>query len=358
MSFVCLGLNHKTAPVALRERIAFRESELPDALLALCKCGLTEAVILSTCNRVEIYAAAPESAGGNTAEAETAALESVRTFLHERFGLDDTTPANTFYQRHGQDARRHLARVASGLDSMVLGETEIFGQVKKAYQHAHAAGATGSLLNRLFQNVFRIGKLVRSSTHITHGATSVGSAAVELAGKIFGDLEKCRVMVLGAGDMSRRVAASLKSRGAASIIVSNRSFDKATALADEVGGRAVNFEAWEEEVAGIDIIIAATGAPHPVIHPEHVTGALRKRRGLPLFMIDIAVPRDIDAACANMDGVYLYDIDALQAIAADGLRQREKQIAACDILIEEQLEKLPKNLATPPIDNASLVPHA
>lgn len=342
MSFVCLGLNHRTAPVEIRERMAFGSHDIPSAAEQMLRReGVEEVVILSTCNRVEIYGAASHGAGRT-------ALDSLRAYLCDRFQVSGEAVQAAFYASEDAEAVRHLLRVVSGLDSMMLGETEIFGQVKKAYAEALAAGATSKRLNKLFQSAFQIGKLVRSSTQITHGATSVGAAAVDLAGKIFGDLSQCRVMVLGAGEMSRRTVMSLKSRGAGSVIVSNRSFDKAVELASEVDGRAIRFDDWERQIAGVDIMITSTAAPHHVIGPEHARRAMRKRRGSPLFIIDIAVPRDVDPAVGGVDGVYLYDIDALEAIAEDGRRERARQVALCDQIIDREM----RALEIPPPDSS------
>jgi glutamyl-tRNA reductase len=237
------------------------------------------------------------------------------------------------------EAARHLFAVASGLDSMVLGETEIFGQVKKAYAVAYEAGATGRVLNRLFQRSFAVGKRVRSNTMIQRGATSVGSVAVELAERIFGELEDCAVMLLGAGEMSRATAQSLLSRGARSIFVSNRSYERAVELAGEMRGEAIRFDDWPSKVAEVDIVIASTSAPHFVVTREQVVAARRMRRSRPLFLIDIAVPRDIEPAVNELDDIYLYDIDALQVLADEGRRQREEQTALCYGIIDEELAK-------------------
>jgi glutamyl-tRNA reductase len=242
------------------------------------------------------------------------------------------------YKLDAAEAARHLFRVVSGLDSMVLGETEIFGQVKAAYKTALETGTTGRALNKLFQQAFTVGKRVRNDTLIQRGSTSVGSVAVDLAEKVH-DLKECRVMLVGAGEMSRTCAQSLLSRGAKSIIVSNRSYDKAVELASEMKGSAIKFDEWEQAMHEVDVIISSTSAPHFVIKPEQIEQVMRKRRWQPLLIIDIAVPRDVDPAVNELEGVYLYDVDALQAIANDGRRERERQLAACESIIEEQLEK-------------------
>jgi glutamyl-tRNA reductase len=330
---VCLGLNYRTTPVEVREKVAFPESQVPEALREVLDLpGFSESVVLSTCNRVELYAAhhLPDSA---------VAQAALREHLVRRFELAPSqAEALVTYGLGSTEAARHLFRVVSGLDSMVLGETEIFGQVKAAYKTAHETGSTGRLLNKLFQRAFATGKKVRNDTSIQRGSTSVGSVAVDLAEKIH-DLRACRVMLIGAGEMSRTCAQSLLSRGAKSIIVSNRNYERAVELAAEMKGSAIKFDAWEGAMHEVDVIISSTSAPHFVIHPEQIQQVMRKRRWEPLLIIDIAVPRDVDPRVNEIEGVYLYDIDALQAIADEGRRERERQLAACEKIIEDQLDK-------------------
>lgn len=333
----CFGLSHATAPVELRERVAVPAREVPEAVQQLTAlAGVGEAVVVSTCNRVEIYATAsrPE------------AVVSVENWLRERFGIADISP---FFHHLSNNAARHLFSVVSGLESMVLGETEIFGQVKDAYAAAKDAGGTARTLNKLFQHSFRVGKLVRNTTDIQRGSTSVGSVAVELAEKIFGDLKNSRVMLLGAGDMSRRCAQSLQSRGASGVIVSNRNYDRAVELAAEMSGRALHFEQWPAEAAQVDVIISSTAAPHTVIHPEQILPAMRRRRGRPLFIIDIAVPRDVEPTVNDIEGVYLYDIDALEAIAGETRTRREQEISRCRRIIDEQVKTFEAQSGPPPV---------
>jgi glutamyl-tRNA reductase len=313
------GLNHTIASVSLRERLAVRDSEVTELTQALrAQRGVDEVVLLSTCNRVEIYAAGPDP-------------RSLVPFLDRRFGLGEE--AQRLYHHADVDAARHLFRVVSGLDSMVLGETEIFGQVKTAYAAAQGAGATARVLNKLFQHAFRVGKHVRSSTQIQQGATSVGGAAVELAEKIFGELNNTTVMVLGAGEISRRTAQSLQSRGARSLLVANRTYERAVEVAAEMGGRAVHYDAWPEEILHVDVVISSTAAPHPIIGVEQVRAAMRRRHGRPLFLIDIAVPRDIDPLAGELDDVYLYNIDHLEQMATEARSRREVEILRCESII-------------------------
>ena len=340
---LCLGLNHRTTPLELRERLAFAESKQPEAAQQIKTLpGFEESVVLSTCNRVELFAAAAIEDGPQ-------ALATLHDYLVNHF---DLTPAQrqaiTCYKLSHADAARHLFRVVSGLDSMVLGETEIFGQVKAAYQTALKAGATGRLLNKLFQRAFSVGKQVRNETTIQRGSTSVGSVAVDLAEKIFGDLRECHVLLIGAGEMSRTCGQSLMSRGARSIIISNRSYERAVELAAEMGGKAMHFEDWESVIHDTDIVISSTSAPHFVVKPELVEPAMRKRHGRPLFIIDIAVPRDVDPRVNEIEEVYLYDVDALQAIADEGRRERERALTLCEEIIEEQLRKFGYHEDSPP----------
>lgn len=337
---VCLGLNYRTTPVEVREKVAFPEALVPEAVRDVTALpGFEEGVVLSTCNRVEIYAV-------HHLEERPGAHAALRDYLVRRFDLaPDQAEALVTYGLDASEAARHLFRVVSGLDSMVLGETEIFGQVKAAYKTAHETGATSRTLNKLFQHAFSTGKKVRNQTSIQRGSTSVGSVAVDLAEKIH-DLAECRVMLIGAGEMSRTCAQSLLSRGAKSIIVSNRNYDRAVELAAEMKGSAIKFDAWEASMHEVDVIISSTSAPHFVIHPEQIQHVMRKRRWEPLLVIDIAVPRDVDPRVNEIEGVYLYDIDALQAIADEGRRERERQLAACEEIIEQQLEKF--GLSRPP----------
>lgn len=330
MNLICLGLSYQTAPVEIRERLAFSERDLPVALAEIARIkGISEAVVISTCNRVETYAVAEHAGLGHGA---------IESYLRGHFNLSEaeTLP---FYRKSDRDSALHLFRVASGLESMVLGETEIFGQVKKAYAAAQDAGTTSRTLNKLFQQSFQVGKHIRHHTQIQRGSTSVGSVAVDLAEKVFGNLKKSHVMLIGAGDMSRTVAQSLLSRGALSVVVSNRNFERAAELAGTIGGEAIRFDHWEERIAETDVIITSTSAPHTVIGPDHVRRAMRKRRGRPLIIIDIAVPRDVEPDVADIPDVYLYPIDALSQIANQARRRREDQIRHCENVLLAYVEE-------------------
>jgi glutamyl-tRNA reductase len=328
MDVFCIGLSHQTADVATRERFAFAEHELGTCSLELSgRRDLGEALIVSTCNRVELYAAAEDSAAG---------FAAVEAFLGARAEIEQAH-RRALYTRMGPAAIRHLFRVVSGLESMVLGETEILGQVKKAYSLAAESGATSRHLNKLFQRAFNVAKEVRTRTNITRGPVSVGSAAVDLAEKIFGRLAKCRVMILGAGETSELTARALMARGAHAIFVANRSFERAQMLAEETHGEAIGFEQWHERFDDIDILVSSTSAPHMIVTREKLGRAMRQRGNRPVFVIDLAVPRDVDPAVNKLDGVYLYDIDALQGIAAQSMAIRRQELVECERLIERHV---------------------
>ena len=329
---VVVGLSHHSSPVALRERFAFAEASVPEALQRLRESGAAEeAVILSTCNRVEIYAA--------TSLEPPKAYEALRQFLLTSRDYHEPL-RNELYTLAEPQSLHHLFKVASGLDSMVLGETEILGQLKKAYDLALQRGYTGSRLNRAFQRAFNVAKHIRTETNIQRGSVSVGSVAVELAEKIFSTLSERDVMIVGAGDTSEKTARALMSRGARRILVTNRSYEKAAALAAELGGRAVPFEEWGGEFANINIVIGSTSAPHYILDRGRLEPLMKLRRNRPLLLIDIAVPRDIEPEVNFLDNVYLYNIDDLQAIADDYLKQRKEEVARCEQIIREKAETL------------------
>lgn len=332
MPIVVIGLSYRTCPVDLREKFAFAETEIPPVLEAMRGQGLiSEGVIVSTCNRVELYAVT-SCAGPET-------LSRLRGFLAQTRKCE--VPLGSEVYSHGEPhSLEHLFKVACGLDSMVLGETEILGQIKKSYDLALQSKHTGGRLNKAFQRAFYVAKHIRTSTNIQRGSVSVGSAAVELAEKIFSSLDKRNVLVIGAGDTSEKTARALQSRGASNIIVSNRSFDRAAALAADLGGRAIRFEDWGSEFHQIDIAISSTSAPHYVLDRAKLEPIMKLRRGRPLLLIDIAVPRDIDPAVNQLESVYLYNIDDLQAIADSYLKQRQQEVSKCEAFIREKAQGL------------------
>ncbi len=320
MNLFCVGISHHTANVETREQYA---SPFDQAAFR-GETGCAETLVLATCNRVEVYATAP-------ADVPTGAV------IDWLSGATGGSDSSDFYRYESEECVQHLFRVAAGLDSMVVGETEIFGQAKKAYEHARASGSAGPYLHRLFQRAFRVAKQVRTRTEITRGAVSVGSVAVELAVKIFGDLRERKVLILGAGETSERTARVLLSRGVTDLRVSNRSPERGAALAAAVGGRAVPFAAWPEQCGSVDVLISSTSAEEPLLTPEILAPIIRERLDRPLFIIDIAVPRDVAPEVNELDGVYLYDIDSLQSIADQSLTLRRQQIAAGEEIIAEHV---------------------
>ena len=328
------GLSFKTAPVELREQLAVAPSKLSCfACRVRLGAGLSEIVLLSTCNRVEIYAVGPSPG----ADAD------------RLFHFLTTKPPDLrkhVYLHEDAAALRHLFSVASGLDSLVIGETEITGQVKQAYESAHVAGLTGAVLNRAFQKALQTAKKIRTRTSVGRGATSVGSVAVELAEKIFRhDLSRQTVIIIGAGQMGETCIRHLAKKGAKSILVSNRAFDRAQQLASEFGGRAIGFDDLLSAMTEADIVVSSTGCPRTILHRADVEAIMRARRNRPLFLIDIAVPRDIDADVQQLDNVYLYDIDDLETVVCENVRLREQELAVCRGHIETNaaavLQKLP-----------------
>ena len=329
MNLFCVGLSHHTANVETRER--FGGHAETDCVLR--NAGCTEALLLATCNRVEVYGASEKRV--STDEITRRLMrESENTSAVGDLRYSEVPP---FYRYEGAKCVQHLFRVASGVDSMVVGETEVLGQTKKAYEKARASGAAGPYLHRMFQRAFRVAKQVRTHTEITRGSVSVGSVAVDLAQRIFGHLSNCKVLVLGAGETSERTARALVSRGVSDLRVSNRSIDRAHDLARLVGGDAIPFDEWPEQCREIDILITSTSSETPLLTPENLAPMLRDRIDRPLFIIDIAVPRDVAPAVNELDGVYLYDIDSLQSVAEQSLALRRQQIAAAEAIIAEHV---------------------
>jgi glutamyl-tRNA reductase len=332
MNVVVIGLSHRSAPVELRERFAFAEAKIPEALKSLRDSGIVdEAAILSTCNRVEIYAA--------TSLEPVRAFAELKQFLVTVHAFDNPL-SDELYTLAEPQSLQHLFKVACGLDSMVLGETEILGQLKKAYDLALKHQHTGTRLNKAFQRAFNVAKHVRTETNIQRGSISVASVAVELAEKIFNSLADREVLVIGAGETSEKTARALLSRGARGIVVANRSPERAEALAREFGGRAVAFDDWAGEFQKIDIAISSTSAPHHILDRARLEPLMKARQQRPLLLIDIAVPRDIDPEVNFLENVYLYNIDDLQSIAADYLKQRQEEIVRCEQIIAEKVKGL------------------
>jgi glutamyl-tRNA reductase len=326
VSLLLIGLSHRVAPVELRERVALGRDE-SGSLARELAAGGGEAVCLSTCNRTELYLAGEETLPDAAAEAVSA--------LAQRAGMDEPDFRPVLYRLEDEAAGIHLFRVAAGLDSMVPGEGEILGQVREAFE----AGTTGPLLDRLFSQAIHAGKKVRTETAIGESPASVSSAAASLAEQVFGDLSGCRVLLVGAGKMGELSARSLVSRGATIALVANRSRDKAQELVERLGGRAVALEGAAGELSGVDVVLASTSSPVPVLTRDDVERALPGRRGRPLFLIDIAVPRDLDPAIHELEGCYLYDIDDLESVVAESLAGRRREAARAEEIVLEEAER-------------------
>jgi glutamyl-tRNA reductase len=325
---VLIGVNHKTAPIELRERIAISRDELPDATRALAaQPGVSECMIVSTCNRVEMLAAveSPET--------------DLTHFLHKHFGLDQALLAPHIYEHRDREAVRHLFRVSASLDSMVVGEPQILGQVKEAFAAARAAGTVSGQLEHLLQSAFAAAKRVRTETAIGSNSVSIASVAVELARKIFGSLQGRTVFLVGAGKMSELAARHLVQQGAGAILVTNRTLERARQLAEPFDGRVIPFEKLYETATEADIVISSTGAPHPIFRREHGQQFMQRRRNRPMFFIDIAVPRDVDPAMNKVEGIFVYDIDDLQQVAASHIAERQTQAGDAEALINAEVER-------------------
>ncbi len=331
MDIIVLGLSHKTAPLDLREKLHFPESELPETLDRLGGCGqILERMMLSTCNRVEAYAVVEE-------------VEVARRFLVDFIAERRKLPPESFeprlYLLTADQAIRHIFRVASSLDAMVVGEPQILGQVKAAYGIALEREATGVILNNLMGTALHVAKRVRTETGIATSAVSVSTAAIELAKKIFGDLKGRAVMLIGAGKMSELSAKHLLADGVGSVIVANRNFDRAVELAERFSGRAVRYDEAKAEMVRADIIISSTGAPHQILSKADLQEVILQRRNRPIFLIDIAVPRDIDPMANEIDNVYLYDLDDLQGVVQANLRERQREADRAEALIDREVRQ-------------------
>ncbi len=331
MSLLVVGLSHKTAPIEVRERLAFPEKKLEEPLLQLkAQSGVRENVLLSTCNRVEIYSNVQEASSGEFLLKEFMASYN-QIHLSE---IDDH-----FYSYREADCVRHTFRVASSLDSMIVGEVQILGQLKDAYAMARRYDCTGPILNQLFERAFFVAKKVRSETGIAENAVSVSYAAVELAKKIFGDLSDKSIMLIGAGEMAELAARHLVSQGVKAVVVSNRTFHRAVELAKELNGSAIRFEHFMDELIGTDIVISSTGAPHYIIKKDNMKKAMRARKNKPVFFIDIAVPRDVEPEVNSIDNVYLYDIDDLENVIQHNIKERKREARKAENMLKEEVEK-------------------
>jgi len=338
MRLVLIGMNHKTAPLEIRERLQLSCGDDARSLTELMRLPeILEALCLATCNRVEVLA--------RVADGEQA-VEGLREFIYRQGNLEREELGRCLYVYRDREAVRHLFRVASSLDSMVMGEPQILGQLKEAYRQAVDNRATTVLLNRLLHHAFRVAKRVRTETGIAGNAVSVSYAAVELAKKIFGDIEGRSAMIIGAGEMAELAVKHLVSSGVREVFVVNRTFEKAVALAQEFGGSAVKYEDLFDQLVLSDIVISSTGAPHFIIKGEDIRKVMVRRRHRPMFFIDIAVPRDIEPSVNDIDNAYLYNVDDLQTVVDGNIKERRKEADKAEKIVEEEVGTFEKWIAS------------
>jgi len=330
-NLVLVGVNHKTTPVEIREKLAFSQAKLEESLEELVTSPeIIENIILSTCNRVEIYARVENTERG---------IQLLQDFICDYHSISRGNLDQYFYSYCDNQAVEHLFRVSSSLDSMVLGEAQILGQVKDAYSIARSFSSTGMVLNQLFEKAFNVAKKVREETGIAERGVSISSAAVELAKKIFEDLENHSIMLVGTGEMAELAAKHLISYGVKTVYVASRTYERAAALAQTLNGCALNFEAFKEEMHKADIIITSTAAPTFIIQKEMMEKAIQKRKNKPIFLIDIAVPRDIAPEVNELENVYLYDIDDLQNVVNANMEERQKEAENAMDIIKHEVTK-------------------
>src|SRR5215813_5132210 len=339
MSIVLVGLSHKTAPLEMRERLAFGDPLLPEALISLVdQQSLDEGLIVSTCNRIELIA--------STAAAPEQGLDCLAGFLNTFHHLAPNTLNGHLYRHSDTNAIKHLFRVASSLDSMVVGESQILGQVKDAYQHAINAGTVGRVLSQLMHRTISVAKRIRTETGIAQNPVSVSSVAVELARKIFDNLTDKTVLLVGAGEMGELAARNLIDAGTSRLIVTNRTAERAEEIAGKFGGGAVNFEAFYDVLPSADIVLCSTGAPDYVIRPAETRRSLRSRKKGPVLFIDISVPRNIDPAIADLDNTFLFDVDDLQNVVKANIEEREREARTAESIIEAEVRQCISHLRT------------
>jgi glutamyl-tRNA reductase len=335
MRYQLIGVNHRSAPLEVRERLAIPDSRLADACRDLtARPGIEEGMIISTCNRVEVVT---HTSNGSA---------DLRGFLREHFHLTAEDLDPHLYEFREKDAVRHVFRVASSLDSMVVGEAQILGQVKEAYATARAVGSVRGQLDELFTRAFQVAKRVRSETAVGSSSVSVASVAVELAKKIFGSLQGKNVFIVGAGKMSELAARHLMAHGCASIFVANRTYDRAIGLAEKFNGQAIKFNDLYDHCDRADIVITSTGAPHAIFRREHGEQFLARRKNRPMFFIDIAVPRDVAPEMAKLDGIFAYDIDDLQQAVSSHVADRHHEAELAEAIITSELERFEARLHT------------
>jgi len=328
MSLVLIGLNHKNTPVETREKFSFTDAVCRELLNSLVdRTCIEEGVILSTCNRTEIYCSGPSY---------TEMAEKSKSVLSAFGGVEPPVLQGFLYEHRDGEAVQHLFSVACGLDSMIVGEAQILGQVKKSFTDSQELGFTGPILNKLFEGALRTGKRARTETAICQGASSISFAAVELARRIFGDLSRCRVLLLGAGETGELTVKLLSKAGVRRIIVANRTVERAREIACACGGQAVPFSDISLHISEADVIISSTSAPHYVLTREKIAAGLKSRKGLPLFIVDIAVPRDVEPSAGELDNVYLFNIDDLRLAVEQNLMERCNEMERVNAIIDEE----------------------
>lgn len=329
MNLIVVGLSHKTAPVEIRERLSFPAQTIGEPLNRLCTAyEINEGVIISTCNRVEVFAVTRDIEKG---------LWQVKKFLSEYHNIPLEGLDKHLYAYTSEDAVRHIFRVSSGLDSMIIGEPQILGQIKDAYGYALQHKTAGVIMNKLFHKAFSVAKRIRTETKIGSSAVSVSYAAVELAKKIFGTLEGKIAMLIGAGEMAELAARHLLSSGVQEIIVANRTYEKAIEMAKGFNGTPIMFREFTHYLKKVDIVIASTAAPKFIIHPEQIEEVIKERKNRSMFFIDISVPRNIDPLINNIDNIYLYNVDDLQGVVEANLKERAKEAKEAEAIINEEL---------------------
>jgi glutamyl-tRNA reductase len=330
VDLVVVGLNHRTAPLEVRERVAFTEDEIQSVLSrARSEQVLAEAILLSTCNRTEFYGLSNDNG---------AAELYIRKLLDEAKSVDLASHPGYAYTLTRLESVRHLLRVTAGLDSLVLGESQILGQVRRAHELSLQTGACGLVMNRILQSAVAVGKRVRNETSIGAGAVSVASAAAELADKIFKDLSSRSVLLIGVGEMGALTARHMVERGVAQLTIANRTFSRAEALARQLGGTPAPLDRLEGSLATADIVISSTGATSPIVTREQMQAIVARRGGKPIFVIDIALPRDFEASIGDLDGVFLHDIDDMNLLVDRNLVKRRAEIPRAETIVEEELE--------------------
>ena len=338
MNILVVGLSHKTAPVHIRERVAFAPTAMEEPLQqVLALPSVAETVIVSTCNRVEIYATSRDAEG---------AVAQIKRFLSEFHKIDIDELDQHLYDHCGSEAIHHLFRVSSSLDSMIVGEPQILGQIKTAYGYASEFKSVGLILNRFMHKAFSVAKRVRTETEIASNAVSVSFAAVELARKIFGQLENKTVMLIGAGEMCELAARHFVANGVTDVLVTNRTFERAEKLAGEFGGRPVLFENFVDHLDQVDIVLTSTGAPGFILEHKQLESVIKKRRNKPMFVIDIAVPRDIDPRVNDINNIYLYDVDDLNEVVQANMKERHKEAKKAEVLVLSEVDQFHQWLGT------------